>query len=161
MDHRADTTIYDVRELTTKWTDISPTNIPSHTAHRIESRGKIGEQGSQRRRAHSTSSETRLHRHIKGVSGDWNFWSGGIGARTLNPITASPFPAALLGPFVSFSATPHRGELDVTLRFFFAVPVGINLRLGASAENRKTTGTEAGGRGQAPPPQPKSGAPGA
>lgn len=35
----------------------SPTGIPSHTAHRIEGRGKKGEQGSQRRLAHSAASD--------------------------------------------------------------------------------------------------------
>ena len=34
----------------------------------------------------------------KGVFGAWQPRSGGIGARALNPITAGPLPATLLGP---------------------------------------------------------------
>ena len=36
--------------------------------------------------------------HHEGVFGGWQPWSGGIGARALNPITAGPLPATLLGP---------------------------------------------------------------
>ena len=36
--------------------------------------------------------------HQEGVFGGWQPWSGGIGARALNPITAGPLPATLLGP---------------------------------------------------------------
>ena len=43
-------------------------------------------------------SDVGLDRHVKGVSGEWHPRSGGIGARALNPITAGPLPATLLGP---------------------------------------------------------------
>jgi len=35
---------------------------------------------------------------IQGSLRGWQPWSGGIGARALNPITAGPLPATLLGP---------------------------------------------------------------
>ena len=86
----------------------SPTGIPSHTAHRIEGRGKKkGEQSSQCKLAHSPASDVgKGHTSrraltgdvLEGVFGDWHPRSGGIGARALNPITAGPLPATLLGP---------------------------------------------------------------
>ena len=88
----------------------SPTGIPSHTAHRIKSRGKKGEQEGQCKLAHSPASDVEKgHTSRRALTGDvqegvfedWHLRSGSIGARALNPITAGPLPATLLGPFVS------------------------------------------------------------
>ena len=88
----------------------SPTGIPSHTAHRIKSRGKKGEQEGQCKLAHSPASDVEKGRTSKraltgdvqeGVFEDWHLRSGSIGARALNPITAGPLPATLLGPLAS------------------------------------------------------------
>ena len=43
----------------------------------------------------------RAWQAMKGVSEVWHPQSGGVGARALNPTTAGPLPATLLGPFVS------------------------------------------------------------
>ena len=78
----------------------SPTGIPSHTAHRIKSRSKQGKQDSQCKLAQSLKTHTPHIKSLssKGVFGAWQPRSGGIGARALNPITAGPLPATLLGP---------------------------------------------------------------
>ena len=85
----------------------SPTGIPSHTAHRIKSRGKKGEQEGQCKLAHSPASDVEKgHTSRRALTGDvqegvfedWHLRSGSIGARALNPITAGPLPATLLGP---------------------------------------------------------------
>ena len=47
---------------------------------------------------HHTSRDDLKAKSTKGVFGDWQPRSGGIGARALNPITAGPLPATLLGP---------------------------------------------------------------
>ena len=88
----------------------SPTGIPSHTAHRIKSRGKKGEQEGQCKLAHSPASDVEKgHTSRRALTGDvqegvfedWHLRSGSIGARALNPITAGPLPATLLGTLVS------------------------------------------------------------
>ena len=56
----------------------SPTGIPSHTAHRIEGRGKKGEQGSQRRLAHSAASDVAFTGASRESSG-----SGTLGVAVL------------------------------------------------------------------------------
>ena len=86
----------------------SPTGIPSHTAHRIKSRSKQGKQDSQCKLAQSLKTYVTRHQELvtqqtrrrvqEGVFGAWQPRSGGIGARALNPITAGPLPATLLGP---------------------------------------------------------------
>jgi hypothetical protein len=90
----------------------SPTGIPSHTAHRIKSRGKKGEQEGQCKLAHSPASDVEKgHTSRRALTGDvqegvfedWHLRSGSIGARALNPITAGPLPATLLGPLASHS----------------------------------------------------------
>ena len=91
----------------------SPTGIPSHTAHRIESRSKKGKQDSQCKLAQSLKTCVTTHQELdttnltasplRESSGPRQPRSGGIGARALNPITAGPLPAILLGPLsVSF-----------------------------------------------------------
>ncbi len=47
---------------------------------------------------HHTSRDDLKAKSTKGVFGGWQPRSGGIGARALNPITAGPLPAILLGP---------------------------------------------------------------
>ena len=83
----------------------SPTGIPSHTAHRIKSRSKHGKQSVQtgpiaQDMCHHTLTHIKSSKEnkSKGVFGGWQPRSGGIGARALNPITAGPLPATLLGP---------------------------------------------------------------
>ena len=82
----------------------SPTGIPSHTAHRIKSRSKQGKQDSQCKLAQSLKTCVTTHQelegeiHPRGSLRGWQPWSGGIGARALNSITAGPLPATLLGP---------------------------------------------------------------
>ena len=44
------------------------------------------------------TSRARRRTNPREASGPWQPWSGGIGARALNPITAGPLPATLLGP---------------------------------------------------------------
>ena len=85
----------------------SPTGIPSHTAHRIKSRSKQGKQSVQTgiiaevmspTLTHIKSSKDNKSSPLRESSGPWQPRSGGIGARALNPITAGPLPATLLGP---------------------------------------------------------------
>ena len=86
----------------------SPTGIPSHTAHRIKSRSKQGKQSVQTGQiaqdmrhhtlTHIKSSKDNKSSPLRESSGPWQPRSGGIGARALNPITAGPLPATLLGP---------------------------------------------------------------
>ena len=47
---------------------------------------------------HHTLEGESIRVHQEGVFGAWQPRSGGIGARALNPITAGPLPATLLGP---------------------------------------------------------------
>ena len=58
----------------------SPTGIPSHTAHRIEGRGKKGEQGSRRRLAHSPASDVK---HTSDVETRESPGSGTLGVAVL------------------------------------------------------------------------------
>ena len=61
---------------------------------------QTGPFASKRRRAFKghTSRRALTGDVQEGVFGDWHPRSGGIGARALNPITAGPLPATLLGP---------------------------------------------------------------
>ena len=58
----------------------SPTGIPSHTAHRMEGRGKKGEQGSRRRLAHSPASDVK---HTSDVETRESPGSGTLGVAVL------------------------------------------------------------------------------
>ena len=58
----------------------SPTGIPSHTAHRMEGRGKKGEQGSRRRLAHSPASDVE---HTSDVETRESPGSGTLGVAVL------------------------------------------------------------------------------
>ena len=64
----------------------SPTGIPSHTAHRIEGRGKKGEQGSQRRLAHSAPSDVAFTGASRESSG-----SGTLGVAVLGQGRSTQF----------------------------------------------------------------------
>ena len=64
----------------------SPTGIPSHTAHRIEGRGKKGEQGSQRRLAHSAASDVAFTGASRESSG-----SGTLGVAVLGQGRSTQF----------------------------------------------------------------------
>ena len=64
----------------------SPTGIPSHTAHRIEGRGKKGEQGSQRRLAHSAASDVAFTGATRESSG-----SGTLGVAVLGQGRSTQF----------------------------------------------------------------------
>ena len=64
----------------------SPTGIPSHTAHRMEGRGKKGEQGSQRRLAHSAASDVAFTGASRESSG-----SGTLGVAVLGQGRSTQF----------------------------------------------------------------------
>ena len=94
-----------------KWTEISQSHRHSltHCASDKEQEqtrqtgqsvqtGPIAQDMRHHRLTHIKSSKGEIHPSPRGSLRGWQPWSGGIGARALNPITAGPLPATLLGP---------------------------------------------------------------
>ena len=96
-----------------KWTEVLQPHRHSITHYASDKKqGQKGEQEGQCKLAHSPASDVEKgHTSRRALTGDvqegvfedWHLRSGSIGARALNPITAGPLPATLLGPLASHS----------------------------------------------------------
>ena len=89
-----------------KWTEISQSHrhFLTHCAsdkEQEQTRQTVSANWPNRSRHASPHIDTHQElegEQIQGSLRGWQPWSGGIGARALNPITAGPLPATLLGP---------------------------------------------------------------